>query len=111
MYFAVVVGYEQGPKPGWIIRYGNADDYNLSDRMGHGSITTNPHVIVKKVNSVLEDIKRENQTSTYDPYDVLINDPFTLADLTEIKKPTFIAYSSEKKVCGSGYWIEVYVVD
>jgi hypothetical protein len=110
-YFMVIVGYESGPKCGWIIQSGNADDYNLSDRMGHGTITTNPHVMVKKVNSVLADIKRENQTSTYDPYEVLINDPFTLADLTEIKEPTFIAYSSEKKVCGYGYWIEVYVVD
>lgn len=110
MYFVVIVGYRGGekvPKRGWIIRSGNTDDYKLRDRMGHGTITTNPYVMVKKVNAaILEgkaDAARYNMEYTYS-----FDEPFTLADLERITQPVYLYYTQN---CHEGTWIEVYVVD
>ncbi len=110
MYFVVIVGYRGGekvPKRGWIIRSGNTDDYKLRDRMGHGTITTNPYVMVKKVNAAISegkaDAARYNMEYTYS-----FTEPFTLADLECITQPVYLYYTQN---CHEGTWIEVYVVD
>ena len=110
MYFVVIVGYSPRntmPKRGWIIRSGNTDDYKLRDRMGHGTITTNPYTMVKKVNAAIAEGKADSE-SYYMEYTFSFDEPFTLADLERITQPVYLYYTEN---CKQGTWIEVYVVD
>jgi hypothetical protein len=110
MYFVVIVGYRGSdtvPKRGWIIRSGNTDDYKLRDRMGHGTITTNPYIMVKKVNAAISEGRVDAARYSLE-YTFSFDEPFTLADLERITQPVYLYYS---KNCHEGTWIEVYVVD
>lgn len=106
MYFIVVIGY-QGAKRGWIIRTGNTTNYKLRDRMGHGTITTNPYKMVKKVNIAIEtsriDAVKKNIEYTY-----TFKEPFTLADLERLAHPVYLYYAKD---CNEDAWIEVYDID